>query len=126
MFCSLEQIICYVESANVTPCPVKVITFTQFEQSAVGIVQSTENLGFYTQIVCTHPSIQGWFSLRIPRLLGTFEFVLRFYFPHYASLKMCLTFDYFHSSSCQTLFPHWHFPIFLSHSQTERHKSTDI
>lgn len=126
MFCSLDQIICYVESANVTPCPVKVITFTQFEQSAVGIVQSIENLEVYTQIFCTYASTQGRFPLRIPRLLGMFEFVLRFYFSHYASLKMCLTSHYFHSSSFQTLFPHWQFPIFLSLSQTVRHKSTEI
>lgn len=50
MFCSLDQIICYVESANVTPCPVKVITLTQFEKCAVGIVQSTENLEFFVRM----------------------------------------------------------------------------
>lgn len=126
MFCSLDQIICYVESASVTPCPVKVITLMQFEKSAVGIVQSTENLEFYTQIICTLASTQGWFPLRFPRLLGTFRFVLGFYFPHYTSLKMCLSSHYFHSSCFQTLFPHWQFPIFLSHSQTVRHKSTEI
>lgn len=110
MFCSLDQIICYVESASVTPCPVKVITLTQFEKSAVGIVQSTENLEFYTQIVCIYASTQGWFPLKIPRFLGIFRFVSGFYFPHYTFLKMCLTSHCFHSSSFQTLFPHWQFP----------------
>lgn len=56
MFCSLDQIICYAGSANVTPCPVNVITLMHFEKSAVGIAQSIENLGFYTQIICTYAS----------------------------------------------------------------------
>jgi len=54
IFCFLDQTTCYVESASVTPHPVKVITLRHFEKSVLGTVQCTEDLEFHRQIIRTH------------------------------------------------------------------------
>lgn len=59
IFYSLDQTICYIESASVTPYPVKVITLPHFEKSAVGTAQSVDDLEFDIQIVCTYASTWG-------------------------------------------------------------------
>lgn len=59
MFYSLDQTICYTESASVTPYPVKVITLTHFEKSVVGTAQSVDDLEFDIQIICTYASTWG-------------------------------------------------------------------
>lgn len=64
IFCSLDQTICYVESDSVTPYPVKVITLTHFEKSAVGTVQSIEDLEFvHMQVpgVSFHSAFQDFY-----------------------------------------------------------------
>lgn len=124
MFCSLDQIICYVKSANVTPCPVKVITLMQFKKSAVGIVQSIENLEFYAQIICTYASTQRWFPLRIPRLLGTFRFVLRFLFSPLRLPKNVpgfSLFPFFQLSDTISSLAAPHLPLPFSDSETKKH-----
>lgn len=126
IFCSLDQTICYVESASVTPYPVKAIALTHFEKSATSTGQPMEDLEFDIRVISTYVSTWDYFQLRVPRPLGTLTFLTGFCFPYYMSLKMCLASHCFHSSNFQMLFPHWQLPIFLSHSQTVRHKGTEF